>query len=58
MYIIANITIAATLTGLLDCGVTFRVNLPELPPKNPFFSLNNAKQIATRMEGLRHFLKE
>ncbi|XP_047667496.1 sorting nexin-10B isoform X2 [Tachysurus fulvidraco] len=35
-----------------------RVNLPELPPKNPFFSLNNAKQIATRMEGLRHFLKE
>ncbi|XP_027005564.1 sorting nexin-10B isoform X1 [Tachysurus fulvidraco] len=34
------------------------VNLPELPPKNPFFSLNNAKQIATRMEGLRHFLKE
>ncbi|TSK34746.1 Dual 3',5'-cyclic-AMP and -GMP phosphodiesterase 11A [Bagarius yarrelli] len=34
------------------------VNLPELPPKNPFFSLNNARQITARMEGLRHFLEE
>ncbi|KAF7708488.1 sorting nexin-10B [Silurus meridionalis] len=34
------------------------VNLPELPPKNPFFSLNNASQISARMEGLRHFLEE
>ncbi|KAL7874180.1 hypothetical protein SRHO_G00051500 [Serrasalmus rhombeus] len=34
------------------------VHLPELPPKNPFFSLNNARQISARMEGLRHFLEE
>ncbi|KAF4088214.1 hypothetical protein AMELA_G00080770 [Ameiurus melas] len=34
------------------------MNLPELPPKNPFFSLNNARQITARMEGLRHFLEE
>ncbi|XP_047011882.1 sorting nexin-10B isoform X2 [Ictalurus punctatus] len=37
---------------------TYGINLPELPPKNPFFSLNNARQITARMEGLRHFLEE
>ncbi|XP_076826830.1 sorting nexin-10B [Brachyhypopomus gauderio] len=35
-----------------------QLNLPELPPKNPFFSLNNARQIAARMDGLRQFLEE
>ncbi|XP_026855830.2 sorting nexin-10B [Electrophorus electricus] len=34
------------------------VHLPELPPKNPFFSLNNARMIAARMDGLRRFLEE
>ncbi|KAM6967491.1 sorting nexin-10B [Aplochiton taeniatus] len=33
------------------------VELPELPPKNPFFSLNNAQQIAERMKGLQNFLE-
>ncbi|XP_062322740.1 sorting nexin-10B isoform X1 [Osmerus eperlanus] len=33
------------------------VKLPELPPKNPFFSLNNAKQITERMKGLQRFLE-
>lgn len=33
------------------------VELPELPPKNPFFSLNNARQIAERMKGLQIFLE-
>ncbi|XP_049336555.1 sorting nexin-10B [Astyanax mexicanus] len=33
-------------------------HIPELPPKNPFFSLNNARQITARMEGLRFFLEE
>lgn len=32
-------------------------HLPKLPPKNPFFSLNSARQIGTRMEGLRKFLE-
>ncbi|XP_030012916.1 sorting nexin-10B [Sphaeramia orbicularis] len=34
------------------------VKLPELPPKNPFFSLNNAKQISERMQGLQKFLEK
>ncbi|XP_046897181.1 sorting nexin-10B isoform X2 [Hypomesus transpacificus] len=33
------------------------VKLPKLPPKNPFFSLNNAKQITERMKGLQRFLE-
>ncbi|XP_051574438.1 sorting nexin-10B isoform X1 [Myxocyprinus asiaticus] len=32
-------------------------HLPKLPPKNPFFSLNNAREIGARMEGLRKFLE-
>ncbi|XP_017281959.1 sorting nexin-10B [Kryptolebias marmoratus] len=34
------------------------VKLPGLPPKNPFFSLNNAQQIADRMTGLQRFLEQ
>uniref|UniRef100_A0A3Q4ADD3 PX domain-containing protein n=1 Tax=Mola mola TaxID=94237 RepID=A0A3Q4ADD3_MOLML len=34
------------------------IQLPELPPKNPFFSLNNARQITERMKGLQKFLEE
>ncbi|XP_036394803.1 sorting nexin-10B-like [Megalops cyprinoides] len=33
------------------------MELPELPPRNPFFSLNNAQQIGERMRGLQHFLE-
>ncbi|XP_063054467.1 sorting nexin-10B [Engraulis encrasicolus] len=33
------------------------VNMPPLPPRNPFFSLNNAQQINTRMKGLQTFLQ-
>ncbi|NP_001291012.1 sorting nexin-10B [Esox lucius] len=33
------------------------VQLPELPPKNIFFSLNNAQQITERMKGLQKFLE-
>ncbi|XP_061675370.1 sorting nexin-10B isoform X2 [Syngnathoides biaculeatus] len=32
--------------------------LPQLPPKNPFFSLNNAQQISERMAGLQSFLEQ
>lgn len=32
--------------------------LPEMPPKNLFFSLNNARQISERMEGLQRFLEQ
>ncbi|XP_056141824.1 sorting nexin-10B [Lampris incognitus] len=32
--------------------------LPQLPPKNPFFSLNNAQQISRRMKGLQGFLQQ
>ncbi|KAG7250379.1 hypothetical protein CRUP_000395, partial [Coryphaenoides rupestris] len=32
--------------------------LPEMPPKNPFFSLNNARQITERMAGLQRFLEQ
>uniref|UniRef100_A0A9J7XUW9 Sorting nexin 10b n=1 Tax=Cyprinus carpio carpio TaxID=630221 RepID=A0A9J7XUW9_CYPCA len=35
-----------------------QTHLPKLPPKNPFFSLNNAREIGARMEGLRKFLEE
>ncbi|XP_034553962.1 sorting nexin-10B [Notolabrus celidotus] len=34
------------------------VRLPVLPPKNPFFSLNNAQQITERMKGLQKFLEQ
>ncbi|XP_061106057.1 sorting nexin-10B [Conger conger] len=30
--------------------------LPRLPPKNPFFSLNSAQQVSQRMKGLQEFL--
>ncbi|KAI1886159.1 hypothetical protein AGOR_G00211130 [Albula goreensis] len=33
------------------------MELPELPPKNPFFSLNNAQQVGQRMRGLQQFLE-
>lgn len=32
--------------------------LPEMPPKNPFFSLNNGRQISARMKGLQSFLEQ
>ncbi|KAJ3597544.1 hypothetical protein NHX12_001067 [Muraenolepis orangiensis] len=32
--------------------------LPEMPPKNPFFSLNNGRQISERMAGLQRFLEQ
>ncbi|CAL8291030.1 unnamed protein product [Merluccius merluccius] len=32
--------------------------LPEMPPKKPFFSLNNAWQISERMKGLQRFLEQ
>ncbi|XP_029928383.1 sorting nexin-10B [Myripristis murdjan] len=34
------------------------IKLPELPPKNPFFSMNNAQQITERMKGLQTFLEQ
>uniref|UniRef100_A0A8C6VYU5 Sorting nexin 10b n=1 Tax=Nothobranchius furzeri TaxID=105023 RepID=A0A8C6VYU5_NOTFU len=34
------------------------IKLPDLPPKNPFFSLNNAQQITDRMKGLQKFLEQ
>uniref|UniRef100_A0A3B5MXR5 Sorting nexin 10b n=1 Tax=Xiphophorus couchianus TaxID=32473 RepID=A0A3B5MXR5_9TELE len=34
------------------------LQLPHLPPKNPFFSLNNAQQVADRMKGLQRFLEK
>ncbi|KAI4899829.1 hypothetical protein NFI96_016885 [Prochilodus magdalenae] len=33
------------------------IQLPKLPPANPFFSLNNTYQVAQRMEGLQKFLE-
>ncbi|XP_051263732.1 sorting nexin-10B isoform X3 [Dicentrarchus labrax] len=39
-------------------SVRRRTRLPELPPKNPFFSLNNAQQITERMKGLQKFLEQ
>ncbi|KAJ8415896.1 hypothetical protein AAFF_G00404530 [Aldrovandia affinis] len=32
------------------------MDLPELPPRNPFFSLNNAQHVSQRMRGLQKFL--
>uniref|UniRef100_A0A672TAI1 Sorting nexin 10b n=1 Tax=Sinocyclocheilus grahami TaxID=75366 RepID=A0A672TAI1_SINGR len=32
-------------------------HLPKLPPKNPFFSLNNVREIGACMGGLRTFLE-
>ncbi|XP_062847738.1 sorting nexin-10B [Trichomycterus rosablanca] len=46
------------LRQMLQKNALLIVDLPALPPKNPFFSLNNARQISARMEGLRHFLEE
>ncbi|CAN9514307.1 unnamed protein product [Ophioblennius macclurei] len=42
----------------LQANSMLMVQLPELPPKNPFFSLNNAKQIGDRMKGLQTFLEK
>ncbi|XP_044063399.1 sorting nexin-10B isoform X2 [Siniperca chuatsi] len=42
----------------LQANSMLMVQLPELPPKNPFFSLNNAQQIAERMKGLQKFLEQ
>ncbi|XP_037532936.1 sorting nexin-10B [Nematolebias whitei] len=42
----------------LMANALLMVNLPDLPPKNPFFSLNNASQIIDRMKGLQRFLEE
>ncbi|XP_060798246.1 sorting nexin-10A [Neoarius graeffei] len=33
------------------------VQLPKLPPANPFFSFNNTMQVTQRMEGLQKFLE-
>ncbi|XP_017310760.1 sorting nexin-10A [Ictalurus punctatus] len=33
------------------------VQLPKLPPANPFFSLSNSLQVTQRMEGLQRFLE-
>ncbi|TKS81964.1 Sorting nexin-10A [Collichthys lucidus] len=42
----------------LQANSMLMVQLPELPPKNPFFSLNNAQQITERMKGLQRFLEQ
>ncbi|XP_028281639.1 sorting nexin-10B [Parambassis ranga] len=42
----------------LQANSMLMVQLPELPPKNPFFSLNNAQQITDRMKGLQKFLEQ
>ncbi|XP_036792589.1 sorting nexin-10B [Oncorhynchus mykiss] len=41
----------------LQANSLLMVQLPELPPKNPFFNLNNAQQITERMKGLQKFLQ-
>ncbi|XP_041727588.1 sorting nexin-10B isoform X3 [Coregonus clupeaformis] len=41
----------------LQANSLLMIQLPELPPKNPFFSLNNAQQITERMKGLQKFLE-
>ncbi|XP_022542305.1 sorting nexin-10A isoform X1 [Astyanax mexicanus] len=33
------------------------IQLPKLPPANPFFSLNNPYQVTQRMQGLQKFLE-
>ncbi|KAL3060353.1 hypothetical protein OYC64_014834 [Pagothenia borchgrevinki] len=42
----------------LQANSQIMLKLPELPPKNPFFSLNNAQQITERMKGLQKFLEQ
>ncbi|XP_068591932.1 sorting nexin-10B isoform X2 [Cebidichthys violaceus] len=42
----------------LQANSQLMVRLPELPPKNLFFSLNNAQQITERMKGLQKFLEQ
>nr|XP_020468513.1 sorting nexin-10 [Monopterus albus] len=42
----------------LQANSLLMVQLPDLPPKNPFFSLNNAQQITERMKGLQRFLEQ
>ncbi|KAI3360962.1 hypothetical protein L3Q82_013166, partial [Scortum barcoo] len=42
----------------LQANSMLMVQLPQLPPKNPFFSLNNAQQITERMKGLQRFLEQ
>ncbi|XP_053183116.1 sorting nexin-10B [Scomber japonicus] len=42
----------------LQANSMLMVQLPELPPKNPFFSMNNAQQISERMKGLQKFLEK
>ncbi|KAL0985450.1 hypothetical protein UPYG_G00157030 [Umbra pygmaea] len=41
----------------LQANSLLMVQLPELPPKNPFFSMNNAQQVTERMQGLQKFLE-
>ncbi|KAJ0000324.1 hypothetical protein NQD34_012166 [Periophthalmus magnuspinnatus] len=42
----------------LEANSLLMIELPQLPPKNPFFSLNNARQITERMKGLQRFLEQ
>ncbi|KAK5922430.1 hypothetical protein CgunFtcFv8_019693 [Champsocephalus gunnari] len=42
----------------LQANSQLMLKLPEIPPKNPFFSLNNAQQITERMKGLQKFLEQ
>ncbi|XP_077455167.1 sorting nexin-10B isoform X2 [Stigmatopora argus] len=41
----------------LQANSMLMAQVPQLPPKNPFFSLNNAQQISERMAGLQSFLE-
>ncbi|TNN78436.1 Sorting nexin-10A [Liparis tanakae] len=42
----------------LQANSQLMAQLPELPPKNPFFNLNNGQQITERMKGLQRFLEQ
>ncbi|XP_077455165.1 sorting nexin-10B isoform X1 [Stigmatopora argus] len=42
----------------LQANSMLMAQVPQLPPKNPFFSLNNAQQISERMAGLQSFLEQ
>ncbi|XP_057690541.1 sorting nexin-10B [Corythoichthys intestinalis] len=42
----------------LQANSMLMAQVPQLPPKNPFFSLNNAQQISDRMAGLQSFLEQ
>lgn len=54
-----TVTLCDNLKPLLKpFSPPLRVKLPELPPKNPFFSLNSAQQITERMKGLQTFLEQ